>query len=118
MSICCKQLPTYCGNVGMITYPLSGYGCVLLLLCVCPLTVVCVSTYCCVCVLLLLCVCPLTIKCVSSYCYVCVLLLLSVCPLTVMDVSSYCFMYMINNLYVYTINFIIYAVISIKCMHM
>ena len=90
MSICCKHLPTYCGNIRMITYPPSGYGCVLLLLWVCPLTVMCVSSYYYGCVLLLLCVCPLTVMYVSFYCYVCVLLLLWVRPLPVMCVSSYC----------------------------
>ena len=63
MSICCKHLPTYCVDVGMITYPASGYGCVLLLLWVCPLTVMRVSSYCYVCVLLLLWVCTLTMLC-------------------------------------------------------
>jgi hypothetical protein len=54
--------------------------CVLILLFMCPHTVMYADTSCCVCVLILVYV--LILLYVSSYCYICVLTLLYVCPHT------------------------------------
>ncbi len=64
----------------------SSYIPVLILVCMCPHTVMYVSSYCYICVLILLCMCRHTVMYVSSYCYTCVLVLLYMCPHTVMYV--------------------------------
>jgi hypothetical protein len=81
-----------------------SYICVLILLCMCPntimyvssyyfvwpLTTIYVSSYYYMCVRIRLYVCLHTTVCVSSYYYMCVLILLYVCPHTTICVSSAC----------------------------
>ena len=80
------------------------YICVLIILCMCPHTAVCVLTATCVLILLHMCphtaiyMCPHTATYVSSSCCICVLILLHMCPHTApyeshtaTYVSSYCY---------------------------